>query len=373
MSVPLSSSDQIALLQTTELFHGVSGALLREIYGYMEEIRLSVGTVVFEKGDTGDAIYLVMGGELRMESDGVPLVTVKAGQCFGEMALIDRSPRSASSVVTADALLLRWERDDFLRVISREPQVAYGIFKMLSGKLRHDIDVLVDLQLEQSRWQRDLERAREVQMGMLPESEFRDDTIEIAGHCQPAAEVGGDYYDYLGFDDARRGLIIADVTGHGFYAGLFVAMAKSCLNTQARVDYSPHQIMEAMGRTLSLSIQRSLLMSCFYVLFDPLRNQLAYCNAGHPHPYHYSQRTGSLDKLQPTDTILGIQDLVDSEFREQSRVWESGDLLVLYSDGITEARNEDGEMFEYERFEQCIADHCGRTATEIRDAILEAV
>lgn len=365
--------DDIAFLKSTDLLAGVSEAGLREIRASMEETRIPAGAAIFHQGDAGDAVYVVLQGTLRLERDGLTLVTRGRGFWVGEFALVDNQPRSMSAVAESDLTLLKWARDAFLSVLSHRSEVAFGVVKVLTGKLRDDIEVQTELAVERERWRQDLKRAREIQMGMLPSGELSTPFLELAGHCRPAAEVGGDYYDYLRLDDDRLGVIIVDVTGHGFYAGLFVAMAKSGLNAQARVNPSPPNVMEAMQETLTLSIQRSLLMSCCYVLLDPRRQCFGFVNAGHPYPYHYRANEKRLDRLAATDPILGVQDLYESSYETSERPWMPGDLLVVYSDGITEARNSDGLMFGNERLEQCILDNRQQPATEIRDESLRAL
>ncbi|MGI9303688.1 MAG: PP2C family protein-serine/threonine phosphatase [Gammaproteobacteria bacterium] len=365
--------DQLAFLKDTELFEGLPDEPLQRIHASMDELRATRGTVIFSTDDPGDAIYVVLEGRLSMVREGVSVATMESGQCFGEMALVERSTRSASAIAETRVWLLRWGRDSFLQVIAQYPEVAYGVFKILSRKLRHDTQLRVTLELEQHRLKLDLERAREIQASMLPQDLVNSGSIEVAGFCRPAAEVGGDYYDYLEFENDSLGLIIGDVTGHGFYAGLFVAMAKSCLNTQARVDYAPAKVMEAMGQTLNLSIQRTLLMTCCYALLEPQRHRFTFCNAGHPHPYHYRHAARQLEKLPTLDPLLGVQDLYDDVFHEQQREWLPGDILLLYSDGITEARAGDGEMFGDERLEHCILDNVESSAMQIKETVLRAL
>ena len=363
-------SEHIALLKSTDLLGEVPEQRLRSICELMQEVRIPEGVAVFAKGDRGDAVYLVAEGSLRLESDGVPVAVRRRGEWVGEVALIDNGERSASAIAQSDVVLLRWERESFHDVISEFPEVAYGIFRVLTRKLRQDIDIRVGLEIEQERWRQDLKRAREIQMGMLPQRGLSTATVEISSYCRPAAEVGGDYYDFIEYGDGCVGLIIGDVTGHGFYAGLFVAMAKSCLNTQARIDYAPERVMEAMRLTLGLSIQRSLLMTCCYVLLDPPGRRLLFSNAGHPYPYLYRSGEGRLEKLEALDPLLGVQDLYDANFSVQERPWEPGDVLVLYSDGITECRNAEGEMFDHQGLEASIQNAAVDSAAVMKERVL---
>ena len=185
--------------------------------------------------------------------------------------------------------------------------------------------------------------------------------------------MGGDYYDYLPLAGDQLSLILADVMGHGFYAGLLVAMAKSCLHTQARIDSSPSAVMEAMNRTVFSSVQTGLLMTCCYLVFDFQKKTLNYTNAGHPFPYHYCRATDQLERLDSTDLLLGIPGFQDVDFTTVERRLDHGDLLVIYSDGIPEAANADEEEFGEERMAEIVLANKDNSAEEIKDCVLDAV
>ncbi len=366
-------SDRLTFLQSTELLAAVPRALVEKVDACLEEVSLAPGEVLFQEGEEGDAVYLVVDGRLRLEADGMVLITRERGDCVGEIALIDDQPRSAAAIADTAVRLLRWERREFHKTLGQDPAVARGIFKMLTGKLREDVKSIAHRERERERWRQDLARAREIQQGMLPAARVLMESLEIAGVCSQASEVGGDFYDYLCPDDDSVGLIIGDVTGHSFYAALFVAMARSCLHTQARFNFDPREVMQAIRRTLDLSILRRLLMSCCYVLFEPRARRLRYANAGHPYPYLYRAREGFLYRLEALDPILGALDVAPGGYAERTLPWESGDVLIMYTDGVTEARNADGAMFEHEALEACIAQTGEDSAELVKSRILAAV
>jgi serine phosphatase RsbU (regulator of sigma subunit) len=367
-------NERLEILAASEIFKGLSEASLRDVDGQLRPVSYSAGERLFSQGETGDAVYVVQRGTLALDVDGVTLLFREPGECVGEFALIDDGPRSTDAIALTDVHLLRWDRDDFQRKLSEDPGVARGIFRMLTAKLRQDIDSRVRMQLEKERWQQDLARAREIQAGMLPAGGLERAGLAVAGHCRPAAEVGGDFYDYLCLDDDRLGVVIADVTGHGFYSGLFVAMAKSCVHTQVDRSPAPSQIMQALRAVLDLSIRRQLLMTCFYAQLDPRRGCLTYANAGHPYPYLYRASAGALETLEALDPILGALDPASQPvYSERTLEFAPGDVLVLYSDGLTEARDARGQMFDHERLEAAIRGLASGSAAEIRDGILGAV
>jgi serine phosphatase RsbU (regulator of sigma subunit) len=366
-------SERIRFLKQTELFQSVPEGLLESIDGHLSEVRLSAGGTLFNEGDIGDAVYVIRDGVVLLRSGGVDLLARRRGECVGEFALIDDGPRSATAAAESDAVLYRWDRQRFQETLSRNAEVARGIFRMLTGKLRQEVEGRVVVALEQERWRQDLARAREIQAGMLPADHLERPEIEIAGYCSPAAEVGGDFYDYIEFGPNEVGVIIGDVTGHGFYSGLFVAMAKSCVHTQARVAHTPAAIMMSLRRALSLSIQRRLLMTCCYVAFDLERNTLRYANAGHPYPCHLRPSTGEITRLEALDTILGVLDIDTVDLEERELEWRPGDLLLLYSDGVSEARDADGNMFDESGIEAAVVGCLKGSAVEVRAAVLDAV
>lgn len=364
--------DRVAFLKANTLLGEVPVEIASTLAERMREVHFPAGEVIFREGDPGDAAYFVVEGSLRIENDGIRIVQMTPGDCVGEFALIDEGPRSATAIAETDVVLLEWRHDDFERALTLSGSTAKGIFQYLIGKLRRDVSLQVNAGLERERWQHDLKRAHEIQMAMLPQGDLVTGHFEISGYCQPAEDVGGDYHDYVELGDTT-GVMIADVTGHGFYAGLLVAMAKSCLHTQATIDASPSAVMAAMNWTVLHSVQSGLFMSGCYVRLDGNARSLTYSNAGHPYPFLYHRATDEFDRLESTDVMLGVPGLEDTKFSMAERHWEPGDLLVLFSDGIHEALSVDDEEFGEARLERVIREARHESARGVRTRILDAV
>lgn len=364
---------QIEFLKETELLKGVPDDLMEGIIEAFQEIRAKPGETIFQEGEVGDGVYLVVEGSLSLETNQVKVFRVESGEWVGELALIDEAPRSASAIAETETLLLKWTREDFMQALKGNPEVVHGILKTLSRKLRQDLALQVEATVRHERWLQDIQRAHEIQMAMLPEGDLSTEAISISGYCHPAEDVGGDYYDYLPLAGNQLSLILADVMGHGFYAGLLVAMAKSCLHTQTKTDSSPAAVMESMNRTVFSSVQSGLLMTCCYLVFDFQKKTLNYTNAGHPFPYHYCRATDRLERLDSTDLLLGIPGYQDVHFTTVERSLDHGDLLVLYSDGIPEAANTDEEQFGEQRMAEILLENKDKSAREIKDCVLDAV
>ncbi len=363
----------IDFLKSTELLCELPEGDLPSIANQLEVLELASGETLFREGEIGDAAYLIVEGQMAMVSDGVELVRRGRGGCVGEFSLLDDEPRSATVVATTNLTLLRWRREEFLSALTHGAPMAKGLVRMLTRKLRSDIERGVDLLVERERWRQDLARSREIQSGMLPAERMVLGGLELAGRCTPAADVGGDFYDFISFADSEVGITIGDVTGHGFYSGLFVAMAKSCLHTQIRFDHSPEPVMEALRQAMELSLQRRLLMTFAYLLVDSANHRLLYGNAGHPHPLHYRAEHGDVVRLEVLDPILGALDVGERGFETRSTDFKPGDSLLLYSDGITESRSPDGDMFGSARLEQLFAEQATSAPHLIRNAVLDGV
>jgi len=220
---------------------------------------------------------------------------------------------------------------------------------------------------EQDRIRRELENARRIQMGILPDEDPQSDVIEISSFFKPAAEVGGDYYDFVRFSRDRIGIAIGDVSGHGLDAGLLVSMAKSCLFTTTRQSQKISDVMEAMNEMVC-QVKVRLFMTFAFSMIDAQKHLLSISSAGHPFPYHLSAATGELTTVEEGMYPLGVRRDISYpiyEFR-----LGPGDLLIYFSDGIIEAVDERGEQLGFERFEQIIKRSAGGHARSVRDRIL---
>jgi len=365
-------SDRVGFLKDSTLLADLPTDVVSDLAGRMREVRARAGDAIFREGDPGDAAFFVVEGTLRIEKDGIRLLEMTTGDCVGEFALIDEGPRSATAIAETDVVLLEWTHDEFERALTLSGTIAKGIFAYLTQKLRRDVSLQVSAGLERERWQHDLKRAHEIQMAMLPQEDLVTDHVAVSGYCQPADDVGGDYYDYMEVDGST-GVVVADVTGHGFYAGLLVAMAKSCVHTQAKIDASPSAVMGAMNWTVLHSVQSGLFMSGCYVRLDSKARTLSYSNAGHPYPFLYHRSSNDIDRLESTDVMLGVPGFEDTVFSMGERQWEPGDVLVLFSDGIHEALSADDEEFGEERLERAILEAREKDPSGVRDHILAAV
>ncbi|MFN8575751.1 MAG: SpoIIE family protein phosphatase [Candidatus Sericytochromatia bacterium] len=230
---------------------------------------------------------------------------------------------------------------------------------------------LLEVQIKQNQIKQELDIARNIQKSMLPSSDPVFEGMEISGYSCSATEVGGDYYDYITLDENRFAIAFGDVTGHGVSAGLLMAMAKSCMFVQCKVDPNVIPVMTALNSMiLGGKSERRLRMGFLYSIFDHIEKTLTISSAGHPLPYYYKHE---IRDLEPIKVIPGYQLGVkeSTKFRETKIQLAPKDVLVYFTDGITEARNLENEEYGYDKFEDFLRINSFLSAKDLRDAILE--
>ena len=353
------------ILHQSSLFETMSDTVGQKLLLEMDEISLEEGEVLFSEGEPGNAVYIIAEGLINLEQGGVKLVTRDIGTCIGEFALIDDGPRSATAVAASNARLLKLGREAFNEILGSHPQVAKGVLETLTSKLRDEGAARIKVEVQRAKLAHEMELAHRIQVSMLPAGNYVFGSFEISCLCKPAEKVGGDYVDYIPLDDGRLAIILGDVTGHGVDAGLFVAMAKSCLHTQIRNDPSPAAVMRSLNRVISLPPGVPALMSCVYMVLDAGAAKLSYINAGHPHPLLYSKAGDDVLSLDTTDPPLGVFRDEDPDYHGVDAPWQPGSMLLIYSDGISELRNGDGEMFGDQRVIDSFRKDAGRTAADL--------
>jgi serine phosphatase RsbU (regulator of sigma subunit) len=227
--------------------------------------------------------------------------------------------------------------------------------------------------LELQRAEQELALAGSIQATFLPDELPRVRGWQITASLEPARETSGDYYDIFPLPNGHLALVIADVADKGVGAALYMALSRTLIRTYA-VEYHgrPDFVMRVTNRRILMDTDAGLFVTVFYGTLDPATGRLTYCNAGHNPPYIIREPDGnSVKPLTRTGMALGVIERTD-----WGREWEQlapGELLVLYTDGITEAQNRHGAFFERERLLQLLQANAGRSAAEVQGAILEAV
>jgi serine phosphatase RsbU (regulator of sigma subunit)/anti-sigma regulatory factor (Ser/Thr protein kinase) len=203
------------------------------------------------------------------------------------------------------------------------------------------------------RIEQELRIARIIQQTLLPQELPHIGGWQLGAYYQPARAVGGDFYDFLTFEDGRLGLVIGDVTDKGVPAALVMATTRSMLRTAAQHGDSPGEVLERANNLLFPDIPPKMFVTCLYAILDPSTGRLEYANAGHDLPY--LSHDGVATELRATGMPLGL--MPDMHYEEKEAHMATGDTLLLYSDGLVEAHNPSREMFSFPRLMSLVGQH----------------
>ena len=217
--------------------------------------------------------------------------------------------------------------------------------------------------------QQDYERAREIQEALMPRTLPQIPGCEVAAACIPARVVGGDYYDTIRLSENSVAIAIGDVCGKGMAAALLMSNLQAIVRAYASAATSPRELCAQANRLLSANVAPGKYITFFYGVIDAARMTMIYCNAGHNPPILY-RRAGTSDQLTDGGPVLGV--LPHAGYADGSIDLASGDRLLLFTDGVTEAMNENLEEFGEERLKQILAASPAR-AEEIQKQIMAAV
>lgn len=360
-------------LKQTDLFAELPEEKINSIANIAHQVNYPAGYTIFKEGAEGDSLYLLVEGEISIiKAETEVLSFNEKGYCFGEVALIDDKPRSATIKTVSPTCLLRITRDEFYQALASEPLIGRGMFRVLNNKIRHDLEIQMSSIRKEIAQEESMRLAAEVQQSILPNEEIQHSYLTSAGYCKPTNDVGGDYYDYLYLPNDCVGIFIGDVMGHGFHSAMLAAMTKSCIQTQIRFDATVPEVMKAIKRVTDEDAQTFIYMTCCYVIIHS-DNKFQFANAGHPSMLLLRADSNECIELESQFPPIGIP-LPDRHsetvYFSSESTWESGDLLVLYSDGITEALNSHNEMYGMERFIKLLSEKRHLSVTEIRKGIL---
>lgn len=248
------------------------------------------------------------------------------------------------------------------------------------GRIRHFVCIKQDITerklaeqvlLENASMVKEMEIAKQIQLSLLPLSPPPLTGIDCAGRCVPATHIGGDYYDIFLHGD-HLDLVIADVSGHSVGAALIMVETRSVLRAQLQSLHSPAGIVSTLNELLHDDLSRAeLFITMTYLSYNTATGRLSYTNAGHPPSLLYRPSSGAFLELDAEGLILGVQRGVS--FEEPTLQVESGDLLLLYTDGIIEAEGPASELFGTERLRDLLAREHRKPAADLIAAVLDAV
>ncbi len=217
--------------------------------------------------------------------------------------------------------------------------------------------------------QSEIKIAQRIQATLSPSDPIISEHFEITGYCLPADQVGGDYFDYFYRNESCLDMVIADVSGHSIGPALFMVEARSALRSQVNRLSPPSETVAALNSFLFEDLNNSdYFITLFYLQYDISTQQLSFANAGHPPPLLLSPFQSECRQLDADGMILGVRKNV--VFEEKTLTLCKGDLLLLYTDGLTEAENPAGDFFGIERVSELFIRYAHYSPEKIIEALL---
>jgi sigma-B regulation protein RsbU (phosphoserine phosphatase) len=324
-------------------------------------------------------------GTMRL-SDALLLVLVLIGVMFliiEAAALVMGLALARSITSSVHELFMGTERvrqGDFTHRINIESKDQLGELAESFNQMTGSIENLLLTAAEKKRLEEELRIARQIQMSLLPRGPLDFPGISMTALCVPAREVGGDYYDFFHVGDRQLGVLIADVSGKGTSAALYMAELKGLMLSLSQIYTSPRQLLMEVNRIISENLDTRSFITMTYGVLDLSRNVMTFARAGHtPMVYLRGDRgPAPVQVLAPSGIVVGLRIPGATEkfaaLLEEDRIdLHTGDVLVLYTDGITEAMDSESELFGDARLGRLIGEHGHLDTADLRERILREI
>jgi sigma-B regulation protein RsbU (phosphoserine phosphatase) len=336
---------------------------------FMHHEQFKKGEYLFRAGDPAEKLFFIAQGSIRLpELDRV----MKAGHVLGEVGIFSPNrSRSASALAEEDVDTYTMGREEVSRLMSRDPGLATTlievVLKRMLGQLKTEIEA-------RERINAELRIARSIQARMLPRVfppfPGRKD-FELYAMMEPANEVGGDFYDFFLIEENKLCIVVGDVSGKGVPAALLMAVSKALLRSEAMQGYSTGEILARVNNVLCADNPECMFLTVFCLILNTRTGEAEYCSAGHNPPL-FRSRDGSLSFL---DASPGLLVGYEENFRWESKALDlkPGDMVFLYTDGVTEAENSKQEQFSEERFRASLSTLRSNDLAEILSAVRQDI
>jgi serine phosphatase RsbU (regulator of sigma subunit) len=267
-----------------------------------------------------------------------------------------------------EEVLARVETHLALRELQAELQQAN---EELERRVEERTAEVVQLAVEKGQLEHELHMAREVQASFLPRETLQVPGWEFVARWRPAREVAGDYYDFIPGDGGKLGLVIADVSGKGMPAALFMVLTRSIVRASLDHAPSPAKGISRANRLLCAEASGGMFVTLFYALLNPATGEVTYVNAGHNPPLLYRADQEQLTQLEPTGMALGV--VTDTSFEQGRLHLQPGDFVVWYTDGVPDAIDAQERGFGMERLQHVILDNRRAPAVDMVAALEGAI
>jgi len=372
-------------LRQVPLFSQLPATALDALADSIGRRQLDSGEILFHQGEPGLECFVILEGQLEVitfvHGDELRLDVYRPGQIIGEMALLDRSPRSATVRALEAADLVVLGEEAFKTLLSSNPELAMSLLRSGTTRMRNTNQrMIADLErknaellaayeqlkaaqselIRLNRLEEELAVARRIQQSFLPRTLPALPGWQLAAYSRGAQAVGGDFYDCIELADGHLGLVVADVCGKGVTAALFVALTRSLLRAasqapwifQGRMVLDAESVLTGALWLVNDYICRehadsNMFITLFYAVLNPASGSLSYVNAGHNPPLLVTDGGASIHETDAGALPVGIMPSQSYEVLRTSI--GPGERLVAFSDGITEAMDVAGEPYNDER------------------------
>lgn len=332
---------------------------------HFEPIRMSgdysVASTVFKTGRTLSWNPAENGGG----SPGTPEGRTYIGKGFMSVPIVYGAPGANARTIGVINFTDRLGEDGFL---PSDRKLVEAVASQVGAAIANAR--LVQRDLKQQRVSRELELAHDLQLRLLPSPTVLQGDADVSAKCRPVESVGGDFYTFSRLGRGRVGVMLGDVSSHGYSAALIQAMVMAAAGIHAAAVNSPDETLSLLHESIGPELTRAdMYFSVFYGVIDPTRWRLDYASAGHPYAFRIGG-DGTTQRLDATAPPLGLG---TSAIARASIEWNGEhDLLALWTDGLVEARSPVGEMFGEARLLELLVEHRGLPTDEIVAKVFEA-
>jgi len=388
----------VNLLSKIPLFADLPPEELENLIKSFDVKEMAPGEILFREGDAGEHFYVVMKGELDVvmgegQPDELILNVLHEGEHLGEMSLImPGGHRTASVRARGPAALLSLSRTQFQDLTRRHPELAPSMMRVLSQRLdatntqtfrdlteknrqlQTAYDELKAAQaqlIEKERMERELQVAADIQLSILPDELPDVEGFNFGARILPARQVGGDFYDVFEIDSHRTGVLIGDVADKGVPSALFMARAHALIMAEADSGLTPGEVMGLVNRHITRLQKSTQFVTVLYGILDRTTGEFSYARAGHEPPLILSA-DGKVERIEHSvGMAIGLWDAITLD--ERTITLPAGSTLLLFTDGMTDCRNPDGEAFGLDRIKQTLGLLAHRTAQQVCDELLDTL
>jgi sigma-B regulation protein RsbU (phosphoserine phosphatase) len=382
-------SEQAALIAKIPLFAGLPQAELEHLAGTLQPCEFAAGSLLICEGECDEHFYILLEGEAEVikalgTRDERKLAVRPQGSLFGEMSLFNpQGCHTASVIAHTHARALEMTRQEFDQLLQRYPTLAYDMVRQMSQRLDETENITIldlreknqqltqayqELQAAQEqivikeRLEKELAIARQIQESILPDNIPQLEGFDIAALSIPARAVGGDYYDFIPINRHRFGLVIGDACDKGIPAALFINLTNSLVHVEASRNPSPEATLQQVNQHLLEMSHSGMFVTLLYGILD-ISGRFDYCRAGHPHPLLFDKNLHQIKTSYNSGTALGIFDEI--ELDAQTVTIPQGGLLVIFSDGLSEALDVNDNQYSVDRLAKELSIVCHLSASQI--------